>query len=76
MAQDLPCGKKGSGVLRAKPNIHWKKDRGKEPTRDQGQFPWFWENGTFTGERVNDVHLANAEKRAALEAVGSAETRK
>ena len=76
MAQDLPCGKKGSGVLRAKPNIHWKKDGGKEPTRDQGQFPWFWENGTFTDKRVNDVHLANAEKRAALEAVGSAETRK
>ncbi len=71
MAQDLPAGKKGAGVLRAKPNIHWKKDRGKEPTRDQGQFPWFWENGKFTGDRVNDVHLANAEKRAAREAVGT-----
>ena len=72
MAQDLPSGKKGAGILRVKPNIHWKKDRGKEPVRDQGQFPWFWENGKFTGERVNDVHLANGEKRVALEAAGSA----
>lgn len=72
MAQDLPGGKKGAGILRGKPNIHWKKDRGKEPTRDQAQFPWFWKNGKFTGERVNDVHLTNAEKRAAREAAGTA----
>ena len=65
MARDLPGGKKGAGILRAKPNIHWKKDRGKEPTRDRTQFPWFRKNGKFTGERVNDVHLGNAEKRAA-----------
>lgn len=70
MAQDLPGGKKGAGVLRAKPNIHWKKDRGKEPARDQAQFPWFWKNGKFAGERVNDVHLTNAEKRAAREKAG------
>lgn len=72
IAQDLPGGKKGVGILRAKPNIHWKKDRGKEPTRDQAQFPWFWKNGKFTGERVNDVHLTNAEKRAAREAASTA----
>jgi hypothetical protein len=72
MAQDLPGGKKGAGILRAKPNMHWKKDRGKEPTRDQAQFPWFWKNGKFTGERVNDVHLTNAEKRAAREAASTA----
>jgi hypothetical protein len=65
LAQDLLGGKKGAGVLRAKPNIHWKKDRGKEPTRDQARFPWFWKDGKFTGERVNDVHLTIAEKRAA-----------
>ena len=64
MAQDLPGGKKGAGILRAKPNIHWKKDRGKEPTRDQRQYPWFWMNGKFTGERVNDVHFGIADKRA------------
>ena len=68
MAQDLPGGKKGAGILRAKPNIHWKKDRGKEPVREQAQFPWFWENGKFTGERVNEVHLTLAEKRGAVEA--------
>ena len=65
MAQDLPHGKKGAGVLRARPNVHWRKDRGKEPMRDRAQFPWFWSNGHFTGERVNDMHLAVAEKRAA-----------
>ena len=75
MAEDLPGGKKGAGILRTKPNIHWKKDRGKEPTRDQGQFPWFWESGRFTGDRVNDVHLANAKKRAAWEAAGASAKR-
>ena len=64
MANDIPGGKKGAGILRAKPNIHWKKDRGKEPVREQEQFPWFWKSGKFTGERVNNVHLTIAEKRA------------
>jgi hypothetical protein len=67
MAQDLTGSKKGAGILRAKPNIHWKKDRGKEPSRDHAQFPWFWKSGKFTGERVNDVHLTIAEKRLARE---------
>ncbi len=67
MARDIPGGKKGAGILRAKPNIKWEKDRGKEPLRDQEQFPWFWNNGKFTGERVNDVHLTNAEKQTARE---------
>ena len=31
MAGDLAGGKKGAGILRAKPNVHWRKDRGKEP---------------------------------------------
>ena len=49
-------GKKGAGLLRAKPNLHWKKDRGKEPRklrakrrrdppreiRPKTDFPWFW----------------------------------
>ena len=63
IADDVPGGKKGAGILRAKPNIHWKKDRGKEPSRDQEQFPWFWRNGAFTSERVNDVHLTIAKKQ-------------
>ncbi|HEN46768.1 MAG TPA: hypothetical protein ENI75_00200, partial [Mizugakiibacter sp.] len=67
MAQDIPGGKKGAGILRAKPNIKWSKDRGKEPMREQEPFPWFWNDGKFTGERVNDVHLTNAEKKTARE---------
>jgi hypothetical protein len=35
-------GKKGAGILRAKPNVKWEKDRGKEPVRDKKEFPWFW----------------------------------
>ncbi|WP_019570733.1 N-6 DNA methylase [Thioalkalivibrio sp. ALE11] len=50
--------KKGAGVLRDKPNIHWNKDRGK----DVESAPWF---DTFGGERINDHHLTLAEKRAA-----------
>jgi len=36
--------RKGAGILRAKPNIKWAKDRGKEPQslRPRLQFPWFW----------------------------------
>jgi hypothetical protein len=56
-----------AGVLRKNPRIDWGKDRGREPEilRPKEQFPWFWKDGRFTGERVNDVHLAKAEKRAA-----------
>ena len=48
-------GRRGAGLLRAKPNIKWTKDRGKEPQhlrapngnktreyRPQSEFPWFW----------------------------------
>ena len=37
-------GRKGAGILRWKPNISWKKDRGKEPEepRPCDDFPWFW----------------------------------
>ncbi len=52
--------KKGAGVLRDKPNIHWKKDRGK----DVESAPWF---NTFGGERINDYHINLFEK---LEARG------
>ena len=65
LANDIPGGRKGAGVLRVRPNIHWKKDRGKEPFQERDSFPWFWSEGEFTGDRVNDVHLAVAEKRAA-----------
>ena len=63
MADDIPGGKKGAGILRSKPNIHWRKDRGKEPHQPQEQFPWFWRDGAFTGERVNDIHLHRGHER-------------
>lgn len=50
--------KKGAGVLRDKPNIDWKKDRGKDVT----SAPWFH---LFEGDRINDHHLTLAEKLAA-----------
>ena len=67
MSRDILGGNTGAGILRSKPNIHWKKDRGKEAEalRDQKQFPWFWNSGRFIGDRVNDLHLTIAEKRAA-----------
>ncbi len=73
-------GKKGAGILRSKPNIKWDKDRGSEPERLKGQFPWFWSclpedkpnhvtdfNGgaEFTGERWNNLHYTLAAKKAA-----------
>ena len=72
LAGDIPEGKKGAGILRAKPNIHWRKDRGKEPQslRDQKQFPWFWNGAKFTGERINHAHLTIAEKHAARDHAG------
>jgi hypothetical protein len=54
-----------AGVLRKNPNIKWTKDRGKEPERDRKQFPWFWDGGVFTGDRVNDVHLTKEQKEKA-----------
>ena len=62
MAQDLPGGQRGAGVLRAKPNISWSKDRGREPVRDTEDYPWFWVDGVFTGDRVNDTHVPAIEK--------------
>ena len=58
-----------AGILRRNPNIRWSKDRGREPQelRPEERFPWFWRDGEFTGERVNDVHLSFREKRAARE---------
>ena len=76
LAQDIPGGKKGAGILRSKPNIKWEKDRGKEPTRDKKEFPWFWgwdgEKQDFEGlgkepdgNRWNDLHYSNDVKNKA-----------
>ncbi|PKN31577.1 MAG: restriction endonuclease subunit M, partial [Deltaproteobacteria bacterium HGW-Deltaproteobacteria-20] len=51
-------GKRGAGVLREKPGIHWNKDRG----RDVDSSPWFH---LFNGDRVNDHHTTLEEKHAA-----------
>jgi hypothetical protein len=65
LASDIPGGKKGAGILRTKPNIKWEKDRGKEPMRDKADYPWFWNGGEFTGDRVNEVHLTKEQKEKA-----------
>jgi hypothetical protein len=76
LAQDLPGGKKGAGILRTKPNIKWEKDRGKEPVRDKAEYPWFWGwDGVAQdfagvgkepdGNRWNDCHYSSAAKKAA-----------
>lgn len=76
MAADIPGGKKGAGVLRAKPNIKWDKDRGKEPQRAKSEFPWFWGWDGVTqdfvgigkesdGNRWNGCHYSSAIKRNA-----------
>jgi hypothetical protein len=57
-------GKKGAGILRTKPNIHWKKDRGK----DVESAPWYnlgLEYGGKEGDRINDHHLSLCEKQNA-----------
>lgn len=54
-------GKKGAGILRAKPNINWNKDRGK----DVASAPWYsfgLESGEGDGARINDHHLSLADK--------------
>lgn len=61
-------GKKDAGILRAKPNIHWKKDRG----NDVESAAWYTlglEYGETVGSRINDHHLTLAEKREAREKV-------
>ena len=76
MARDIPGGKKGAGLLRAKPNIKWDKDRGKEPTRSKAEYPWFWgwdeKAPDFAGvgkepdgNRWNDCHYSNDVRRKA-----------
>jgi hypothetical protein len=52
-------------ILRKKVKIKWEKDRGAEPQRDRTQYPWFWSGSTFTGNRVNDVHLTRDQKQKA-----------
>lgn len=62
-------GRRGAGLLRVKPTVHWKKDRGREPLklrarrkgdppqeiRPRADFPWFWAcPGTGTEDERTD----------------------
>lgn len=75
LAQDLPRGRAGAGILRWKPSIKWDKDRGKEPERPKSDYPWFWKwdetsqdfmgGREFDGNRWNDCHYTNAVRHKA-----------
>lgn len=61
LAKDV--GRKGAGILRWKPNIHWKKDRGK----DVESATWYQlglEYEGKEGDRINEHHLSLKEKLA------------
>ena len=63
---DIPGGKKGAGILRARANINWNKDRG----ADVASAPWYDLGLAYNGkkgDRINDHHLTIADKRAARE---------
>lgn len=61
-------------ILRSTPKIKWDKDRGKEPTCDKADYPWFWGRDeattdfaggvTFDGNRWNDLHFSRDVKQA------------
>lgn len=56
--------KRDAGILRDKPNISWKKDRGS----DVESAPWYMlglEYGGKAGDRINDHHLTLEEKAKA-----------
>ena len=50
MAQDIPGGKKGAGVLRTKPRTSWNKDRGKEVRKSakRSKPSWLQHEDEFT----------------------------
>lgn len=78
-ARPLAARAKGACILRCVPRIKWDKDRGKEPSRNREDYPWFWgwnpDNpnlaidfaaGTaFDGNRWNDLHYTRAAKEVA-----------
>lgn len=80
-ARPLGARAKNACILRATPKIKWDKDRGKEPSRDKDDYPWFWGwnpddpnlatdfagGGAFDGNRWNNLHYTRAAKQAARE---------
>jgi hypothetical protein len=39
-----------AGILRKNLNVKWTKYRGTEPTRDEDDYPWFWNGNEFVGD--------------------------
>lgn len=76
-AKPLNARGKNACILRVAPKIKWEKDRGKEPSREKADFPWFWGwdeetqdflgGREFDGNRWNDLHYSRAVKLAARE---------
>jgi hypothetical protein len=76
-AKPLNARGKNACILRVAPKIKWDKDRGKEPTREKADYPWFWgwDQSTqdfaggkdFDGNRWNDLHYTRAVKLTARE---------
>ena len=76
-AKPLNTRGKNACILRVAPKVKWEKDRGKEPTREKADYPWFWgwDESTqdfvggkeFDGNRWNDLHYTRAAKLAARE---------
>jgi hypothetical protein len=78
-ARPLGAKAKNACILRATPKIRWEKDRGKEPSRERQDYPWFWGwkpddpnlavdftgGSEFDGNRWNDLHYTRALKQAA-----------
>ena len=80
-ARPLGARARGACILRRTPNIHWRKDRGREPRRAKRHYPWFWSRqagdgadfaggAAFDGNRWNDLHYTRAARRAARAAEG------
>ena len=83
-ARPLAARARNACILRTTPNIHWRKDRGKEPRREKADYPWFWSRdpddpahevdfpggADFDGNRWNDLHYTRAAREAARAAEG------
>ena len=42
--------------------------QGSRPLYPREEYPWFWDGGTFKGDRVNDRHDRDVENQAVREA--------
>ena len=83
-ARPLGARAKGACILRTTPNVHRRKDHGKEPAREKADYPWFWSRDPadpahetdfpggphFDGNRWNDLHYTRAAREAARAAEG------